>query len=230
MRLALISDIHGNLEAFDSVLQDIKRLKLDKIMCCGDIVNYCANPNEVIDLLKENKVICVQGNHDIHAVDMKEMDKFNAFAQKGLRWTNLVLKKESKDFLKNLPKVYRGEIDGRRLIFVHGSLENPWWDYVYPNTNESILKNYLEKSKAHVIVCGHTHLPFIKRVDGRLVVNCGSVGQPRDHNNKASYCVLDTHSLRAHINRVEYDIDSVAKKIISAGLPGYLAERLSVGR
>lgn len=231
MRLALVSDIHGNWEAFKAVLDDIKKLGLSKTICCGDSVNYCGSPNEVVNYLRENKIVCVQGNHDIHSVDLQEMNKFNSYAQQGLRIMNKVLSKENKEFLSKLPQHYKGEVENRKIVFVHGSINNPWWDYVYSNTNEEILKGFFDKTKAHVIVCGHTHIPFVKRMrDGRLLINCGSVGQPRDNNNKAAYAVLDTHSLSANIRRVEYDINSAARKTISLGLPGYLAERLTQGR
>ncbi|MBI4447472.1 metallophosphoesterase family protein [Candidatus Woesearchaeota archaeon] len=230
MKIAVISDLHSNLEALQAVLKDIKVWRVDKILCCGDIIGYNANPNEVVELIIENHIPCVRGNHDSSVKDFENFDKFNQFAKKALKWTHDNLKMENSAFLSGLPKFFEDKFDDAKVVLIHGSPIDELFDYVYPTTSDDVLKSFLQKTKADILVFGHTHIPFIRRFGAKLVINPGSVGQPRDGINKASYCIIDSKVRSAGIYRVEYDIAITAKKIIGAGLPTYLADRLFEGR
>ena len=121
-------------------------------------------------------------------------------------------------------------IDDRKIFMVHGSPNDHLKEYVYAKTPDPTLLSMLNKAKADILILGHTHQPFVRRISGRLVVNVGSVGQPRDFSSDSEYCILDPQYMQATIQRVNYDINSASKKIISAGLPRYLADRLFEGR
>ncbi|MBI2142536.1 metallophosphoesterase family protein [Candidatus Woesearchaeota archaeon] len=222
MNLAFISDIHSNLEALNAVLADIRKRKIRKVYCCGDIVGYGANPNEVIRLFRERKIVSVMGNHDLNAAIMIHPEWFNELAAEAIVWTNSRLTEKNRFYLSTLPPLLETEL----FMIVHGSPREPVYEYVYP---ESRLKPLLGLVEQPVLVMGHTHLPFVRKIGKKLVINPGSVGQPRDKDVRASYAVFDTKSLHAEIVRVSYDIDAAAKKILKAKLPRSLAERLYRG-
>ncbi len=229
MKLALISDIHSNLEAFEAVLEDIKRRGLKNILCCGDIVGYCANPNECCKLVRDNKVVTVKGNHDQNAVDLKNLDDYEETAAAALRWTNKQLSEENKEFLNNLPKMKSIDIKGLKILLLHGSVDNALYGMIDHRKPESFYADQVERSKSDILAIGHTHIPMIKRVGGNMIVNPGSVGQPRDNRPLASYAVIDTEIMSLDIIRIKYDMEKASKKIITAGLPRYLADRLFKG-
>lgn len=230
MRIAIISDIHSNLEALQAVLNHIKLQRIKTILVAGDLVGYCANPNEVIQLLQKEKAVMIAGDHDAHVLTLKDLSWFNEFAQQALIYTNRVLTKENKAFLKTLKETYETTVDGRKIFMVHGSPDDHLKEYVYAKTPDPTLLAMLNKAKADILILGHTHQPFVRRISGRLVVNVGSVGQPRDYSPDSEYCILDPKYMQATIQRVKYDINTASKKIVSAGLPRYLADRLFEGR
>jgi len=230
MRIAIISDIHSNLEALEAVLTHIKSQRIKTIWAAGDLVGYGANPNEVLELLRKEKVVMIKGDHDKEVIDLKELSWFNAYAQKALIYTNKVLTKENKGFLKTLKETYEASVDDRKIFMVHGSPNDHLKEYVYAKTPDVNLLAMLNKAKTNILIIGHTHQPFVRRISGRLVVNVGSVGQPRDFSPDAEYCILDPMYMQATIQRVKYNIESAAKKIISARLPNYLADRLFEGK
>ena len=230
MKVALIADIHSNLEALNAVMKDIEKQGLKQILCLGDIVGYGANPNECCGIIREKKILSVQGNHDMNAVDMKNLDWYNEYAAPALRWTNSKLTNENKDFLKALPKMNSVNVGGKVMLLVHGSLESPLYGYVFPKTSDSELGIMMLRSKSNILVMGHTHMPMVRRIEHGTIINPGSVGQPRDNIPDASYALLDTQMTKVTIIRVKYDIDSAAKKIITAGLPRYLADQLYKGQ
>lgn len=229
MKIAFIADIHSNLEAFNAVLSDIKSKGIKKIFCVGDIVGYATDCNEVTELIKKEKIKSSAGNHD-YGIILKKLPEFNQYAQKALVWTSKQLKKENKDFLLKLPKILDVKIGSTRITLIHGSPNNPLYTYVFPNTLNETFKKFLIQTKSDILVLGHTHIPMIKRFGRKLVLNPGSVGQPRDSIPKASYCTLDLENLAVNINRVTYNISKTANKIIANGLPRYSAERLYLGR
>jgi len=231
MKIAIISDIHSNLEAFEAVLNNIKSKEIDKIICLGDIVGYGSSPNECIELIKKNGIQSIQGNHDLNAVTLEKLEWFNENAREALKWTNKVLTEENKKFLKELPETLEVKDQKNRLLAVHGSPKDHLYEYLEPTTDEDKIKDMIEDQKADVIACGHTHMPDVKKFELKLFLNPGSVGQPRNNNSKAQYAILDLSNINfVTLEQVEYDIDTAAKKIIQAGLPRFLADRLYVGR
>lgn len=230
MRIAILSDVHSNLEALEAVLKHMRFQRIKIIWVAGDIVGYGASPNEVIQLLQKEKAVLISGDHDSYALTLKELSWFNEFAQEALIYTNKVLTKEKKSFLKTLKEIYESTFDGRKIFMVHGSPNDHLKEYVYSKTPDVNLLAMLNKAKANILIMGHTHQPFVRRISGRLVINPGSVGQPRTNEPDANYCILDPKYMQATIQRVSYDVDSAAKKIISAGLSRYLADRLFNGR
>lgn len=230
MRIAFIADIHSNLEALKAVLNHIKAQKIANILCCGDIVGYGASPNECCEIIKLMKIPCVQGNHDLDAVDLQKPDWYNQYGLAALRWTSKQLTAENKEFLHALPKMSSIKAGGKTILLVHGSIDNPLYGYVFPTASEDQLKDIALRSKSDILAMGHTHMPMVKKVAERIVLNPGSVGQPRDNIPNASYIILDTDLMRANIMRVKYDIDSAARKIVAASLPRYLGDRLYQGQ
>lgn len=225
MKLALISDIHGNLEALNSVLREIKKRKIKNIYCLGDIIDYGANSNECVEVIRKNKIPAIMGNHDFTAVTLEGIEWFNTIAQKSCRITNKLLSERNKKFLLNLPK----KIEIRNMFLAHGSPKDYLHEYIYPEEADYIFREFFKITKKQIIAMGHTHIPFIKKFDDKLAINPGSVGQPRDGNNKASFCILDNKKLKAEIIRVDYDIKKAADKIKEIGMPKILANRLFEG-
>lgn len=243
MRYAIISDIHSNLEAFSAVISKIVGLKADKILCLGDIVGYNANPNEVIDILKSEKALCIIGNHDAVACGLRGPDDFNPLAKRAALWTREQLTDESKTFLKDLPR----ELKMDDFFIFHGSIHATDRYILY---KEDIKENFqlLEKltGQPRIGFFGHTHVrtTYINDRDvisvdlsfelslspsRQYLINPGSVGQPRDHDPRASFLVYDTIEHKVTFYRTDYDIAACQSKIMKAGLPARLAARLETG-
>jgi len=229
-RLAFVSDVHSNLEALEAVLSAAGGLK---VYCCGDIVGYGASPNEVIALLQEIGATCVLGNHD-QASLLGEVADFNSRAAMAAIWTSEHLSQESRTFLSSLPREISTDIGGRRLYITHGSPDDTMWEYVHPSSHSDLFDYYLRKVNADVIALGHTHMAFEWKGEGGLVFNPGSVGQPRDGDPRAAFAILsisagEPSKVDVEIERVEYDVEKSAKKILELGLPPSLASRLFSG-
>lgn len=245
---AIISDIHGNLEALQAVLADISSQNIDEIYCLGDIVGYGPNPRECIDLVMQNCAVCLLGNHDQGA--LFDPEGFNAGAERAIFWTRQML--ESGDaqgnerrweFLGELPRVSR-EGD---FLFVHGSARNPLNEYIFPEDiyNQRKMESIFALVPRYCFQ-GHTHIPGVfteelnffspedvdfqyRLGDQKVLVNVGSVGQPRNGDNRASYVVLDPPMV--YFRRVGYDFDGTASKIYDIpDLDNFLADRLRDGR
>ncbi len=230
MKIAIISDIHSNLEALEAVMADISKKSVDKILCLGDLVGYGANPNEVIELLKKKNVLCIKGDHDLNALTLEKLEHFNEQEKEALKFTNKILTEENKVFLKELPEVLE-LTDKNKLFVVHASELDHFYQGIMPTLDEEKIKDMLDNEKADVLACGHTHLPDLKKFGFKLFLNPGSVGQPRNNNPKAQYALLDLSNLNfVTFELVEYDVDTASKKIIQAGLPKFFAERLYFGR
>jgi putative phosphoesterase len=224
--IAVIADIHSNLEAFERVLGEIR--DCDLILNAGDIVGYNANPNETIELIRKNRIISVKGNHD-YACISDDTFGFNPYAAKAVEWTMKKLTENNKKYLNNLPTIYMENIKDKKIVMVHGSPEDYLNDYVFPEVPEYVLEGFLRNTGADILILANTHAPFIRKIQGKLVLNPGSVGQPRDSNPKASFAFLDLENLEAKIRRIEYNVRRVQEKILKAGLPKFLAERLEDG-
>ncbi len=226
-KLAVISDIHGNLEALDSVLAQLKGLE---IICLGDFVDYGAEPNEVIERIRGTGARSIIGNHDAAALS-GDTSMFNAKAAMSSMWTRTKLTDESRAFLEGLPEEMRVDLDGVGFYFTHGSPDDRLWEYIDPRTDEGIMGHFLDKLGVQAMGLGHTHLPYVWRDGNRVVFNPGSVGQPRDGDWRASYALVsvDRAEVGVQIGRAEYDVEGAASKIRAAGLPGSHAERLGTG-
>ena len=226
-QVAVISDVHANLEALEAVLRQTKGMT---IYCLGDLVDYGANPNEVVERVTKEAAVVILGNHD-HAVITGDASLFNAKAAISSNWTRQHLTRESIDFLKGLPKERRLELDGISSYFTHGSPDDQLWEYVYPSTHHLLFGHYLKKLGVRCIGVGHTHVPFVWEEEGGVVFNPGSVGQPRDGDWRASFAVLSAEGrdVSVEIRRVEYDVEGAAAMIRAAGLPEVFAERLATG-
>ncbi len=241
MRYGIFSDIHSNLEAYEAALEAMRGDGLGAYICGGDIVGYGADPSRCIELTKgfTDKVIC--GNHDWAAVGRLDMAYFNPRAKNAVEWTAKRLSDEERRYLTDLKTLYEG-VD---FTVAHGSLDRPE-EFRYILDIDSALRNF-QMARKGLLFVGHTHSPVIFRKQGdditysrmpevRLaedssyIVNVGSVGQPRDGDPRASYAVYDDRERSVEIKRVDYDIKKAQRKILKAGLPPLLAERLSAGR
>lgn len=255
--LAIISDIHSNLEALNAVLADIATRNVEQIICLGDVIGYGPNPRECIDLIMANVAVTLIGNHD-HAV-LYEPVKFNIGAEAACFWTRQQLEDEPDaalrgkrwDFLGSLPvkHVMSGDRVGLgELMFVHGSPRRPVNEYVFPDdvyNNPSKIQSVFERTN-HLCFVGHTHLPgiFVEREfyspddvemvykvadKQKVLVNVGSVGQPRDRDARACYALVEPRTIR--FVRVPYDVEQTAAKVRQVpDLDDYLAARLKDGR
>ncbi|MGD9488822.1 MAG: metallophosphoesterase [Calditrichaceae bacterium] len=236
MVIAVLSDIHGNLEALETVFRYIDENPVDKIYCLGDIVGYGPNPNECVELIRKRSDITLMGNHDYAALGLANIEYFNEYAKMSTHWTISNLEKENEEFLRKLP--FSHQSDG--IILVHASPANPpYWHYIL-SFEEA--KNELKAFNESICFIGHSHVPVIfsnnrayKQSPFRIeqnqkyIVNVGSVGQPRDGNPKACFVVFDQSAGELEHVRLEYDVEKTYKKIIRAGLPVFLAERLLKG-
>ncbi len=242
MRYGIFSDIHSNLEALDAVIEAYRKEKIDRYLCVGDVVGYASSPKECIEKIRMLAMITVAGNHDWASVNLISTDYFNPLAKEAVFWTQRNLDEEGRYFLEHLMLVYKNE----DLTMVHGTLDEPG-DFNYM-TDGYIASRTFELLETNICFVGHTHVPgvFIKSKDSRIryqedsninikedskyIINVGSVGQPRDGNPKAAYCIYDSDKKNVQIKRISYDIQTVRKKIIAGGLPRFLGERLLIGR
>ncbi len=240
MRYALISDIHGNLQALEAVLRVLENHQIDQYLCLGDIVGYGANPEECVELVRSLTDKTVAGNHDYAAVGLTDISYFNPYAREAVLWTAEHLSEESKQYLRALPLLLK---TGPSTL-VHSTPQRPeLWDYILSPYDALAAFSYFEGSICFV---AHSHRPmmfiqgprglqwdFSDRVqihsDSRYIINTGSVGQPRDRNPKACFALCDTEASEVRILRAEYDISGAQAAIRAAGLPEILAERLQYG-
>jgi len=232
MRIAIISDIHSNLEALTTTFEVIQSEGVDEILCLGDIVGYGANPNECIELVQKRCSMNLLGNHDLAAVDLSAAEFFTSNARSAAEWTSEQLTEEHKEFLRKLP--YTAERD--ELLFVHSSpFEPEEWHYIVSALDaRGVFRHFTQQ----LCFVGHSHVPGVYAESGvkqnvvrgeRFVINVGSVGQPRDGNPKLSFGILDTDRWEYKNVRKDYDVKHASKKILEAGLPQMLAERLFMG-
>jgi diadenosine tetraphosphatase ApaH/serine/threonine PP2A family protein phosphatase len=240
MRFAIFSDIHSNLEAFEAVLADARDNNCTDFVCLGDVVGYNANPHECVERVREMDCPVVKGNHDEQASLLESSRDFNEMAEAAIQWTRDNLSDADKEWLRDL-KLQR---QVRDFTIVHATLDTPdQWGYVFNNLDAAASFTY-----QHTPVCffGHTHVPmaFIRdegvqrrpidklRIEPgkKYFINVGSVGQPRDGDWHAAYCIYHIESNLVEQRRLKYDLETAQKKITDAGLPRLLAERLALGR
>ena len=243
MKALIVSDIHSNLEAFQSVTEDAReRGGFDEIWSLGDLVGYGPDPSACLELLRSYEHSAVAGNHDLAAIGSISVQRFNPYAAAANRWTAEQLTRDQAEYLGKLPLTLEIE----EFTLAHGSPRDPVWEYL--TTVESAIACFTHIDTYWCLV-GHSHMPFlcIPRPDGAafmsfpqdravqldeeaLIVNPGSVGQPRDGDPRASYIVYNDEAQTITHRRVEYDIAATQDKMRRHNLPDYLIDRLSVGR
>ncbi len=240
MKYAIIADIHGNLEAFQTVLEDIKTQNVNQIVCLGDVVGYNANPKECLQIVRDLNIPCVKGNHDEYCSSEEALEGFNPHAAEAVYWTRNQLTTEDRQWLRDLK--YSRMVGN--FTIVHATLDAPQrWGYVFDKLAAAASFPY---QNTQVCFFGHTHVPvafmrdsvvrggtyskFKIDVSKKYFVNVGAVGQPRDNNPKSAYVVFDVDAGTIELRRLDYDIPTTQEKIRAAGLPERLAERLEFGR
>jgi predicted phosphodiesterase len=240
MRIAIFGDIHANLEALEVVLADAREQGCTSYICLGDVVGYNANPRECLQIVQSLKCPVVKGNHDDYASSDSSLESFNPLAEVAIQWTRDQLTPVEKAWLGALPLISKL----RGFTVVHASLEDPGgWGYVL---NQLDAAASFSKQTTKLCFFGHTHnprayikdssvvgLPFEQLVvepDKRYFVNVGSVGQPRDGDWRAAYVVFDEEKRMIRLRRLRYDLAKTQGKILAAGLPPRLADRLAYGK
>ena len=240
MRYAIIADIHGNYDALEAVLEDIADAEIDGYYCVGDIVGYGAEPDRCVDRIAELCKVVVAGNHDYAAIEKTSIEYFNTEARNTVLWTRDFISAEHKNYLSGLELVHEEE----HFTLVHSTLHAPeLFHYVLDNFDAELC---FQRLVSPVCFIAHSHVPIVFHKTDRIeqvfqdrleltpdelaLVNVGSVGQPRDQDPRASYCLYDTDSRVIEIRRVEYNIESAAQKILDAGLPPTNALRIRLGR
>lgn len=248
MLYGIISDLHSNLEAVRAVVEEGKRLGIQKYICLGDIVGYNANPKEVIDIVRDElqPIAVIKGNHDEYVSQETELIGFNPQAAQAVQWTREQLTLDDRQWLYSLPMTKN--LWQLKTTIVHATLDSPEaWGYIF---DKYYAENSFSYQRLPYCFIGHSHVPFAyEQIGGakgviqagryeqirlnpnhKYLINVGSVGQPRDGDNRASFCSFDTDERVVTLHRVEYDIEATQKKIYEAGLPERLALRLQVGR
>jgi predicted phosphodiesterase len=243
MRVAVVSDIHGNRQAFEAVLADIASTGADELWCLGDLVGYGADPDACVELARTHAAVCLAGNHDLAVTGELPLDEFSRGAELAARWTQEVIRPENLAFLEALEPA--GHVDGIGLF--HASPRDPVWEYVL---SALLAEMCLDSAEERIALIGHSHvaLSFVRRegdiatgerrladetadvVVGEWLLNPGSVGQPRDGDPRAAWLLLDIEAGEATWHRVEYDVAGAAAAIRHARLPDSLAERLGYGQ
>jgi predicted phosphodiesterase len=241
MRVAVVSDIHGNYHALAAVLAEVAAEAPDELWCLGDVVGYGPEPNRCCEQVEQDAALCLAGNHDLAVIGALPIDDFNGDAADAVRWTQGVLSAEARRFLGGLaPQAAR---PGAELF--HGSPLDPVWDYVL---SEAAAKASLEVTQAPLVLVGHSHVALKIGYDGvalsgglanagdeidlaasRWLVNPGSVGQPRGGDPRAAWLLLDLAARRATFRRTAYPLERTQAEIRAAGLPETLADRLAHG-
>ena len=239
MKIAVMSDIHGNLEALDAVLEDVYSQGIEKIVCIGDLIGYGPNPEEVIQKVRQVNVCCTIGNHELGILFKLERKWFNPIARKGLSLTEELLSPGSLDFIAGLPSTHTLN----NSLFVHGYPPASVKTYLFEKNTDEIARWFLAPGPKLTFV-GHTHDLELVAWDGRrtdrnplrqgqvvldkskYIINVGSVGQPRDGDNRAKYVIWDPVEGSIEVRFIPYDIQTTVDKIMECGFPEYNASRL----
>jgi predicted phosphodiesterase len=243
MRIALLSDVHGNLPAFEAVLADVDADSADQIWCLGDLVGYGAQPDSCVELARERCDLCLAGNHDLVVTGDIDIADFSSSAAAAARWTRETIGEDALAFLRGLEPAE----PSREIGLYHASPRDPVWEYVLSSWQADECMDLMEPRVGAV---GHSHVAlwFCRTAEGQVegtlakdglerdlsegewLVNPGGVGQPRDGDPRAAWLLLDTGGWTATWRRVEYPIEEAARAIEEAGLPRVLAERLFSGQ
>ena len=234
MRVAVVTDIHGNLPALEAVLAAIESIGVDETYCGGDLVGYGPRPNEVCALIKDLGIPTIYGNYD-YAIGRDLTDCGCAYitphdrdlGQQSVDWTLVHTNERSKAFMRELPFELRFAMGDQRVRLVHGSPRKVN-EYLFEDKPESLYNRLAASADCDVLVFGHTHKPWIHTYGGVQFVNCGSVGKPKDGDPRGAFAILELVNGRveASIQRVPYDAAGVAREVEAVGLPGEFAEKL----
>jgi predicted phosphodiesterase len=243
MRVGVVSDIHGNRQAFEAVLEAIAGSECQEMWCLGDLVGYGADPDACVELARMHAAICLAGNHDLVVRGSLPLDEFSRGAALAAQWTSETITAETRAYLQELEPSLRDEHVG----LYHASPRDPVWEYVLSPLQAEMC---LDVQEHRVCLIGHSHVPLaFQRQSGQLatgqtrdadeqldlstgewLVNPGSVGQPRDGDPRAAWLELDLDAWEATYRRTDYDIGAAAAAIRAARLPASLAERLQFGQ
>jgi predicted phosphodiesterase len=242
VRVAVVSDIHGNRHAFEAVLADARGHGADEIWCLGDLVGYGADPDACVELARDEVAVCLAGNHDLAVTGGLGIEEFSRGAAISAVWTKETIKPDNLAYLEALEPA---GVEGDWGLY-HGSPRDPVWEYVL---SEPIADRCFDEAPERVLFVGHSHvaLAFTRRGDsvagtacpegsradlneGEWILNPGSVGQPRDRDPRAAWLLLDTGDWHASWRRVDYDVEGAQAAIRAAGLPDALADRLEYGQ
>ena len=246
MRLAIIADVHSNLEALEGVLARIQAEKVEAVLNLGDLVGYGASPNEVLSLFQGEKFWSVAGNHDLALLSPERAESFNIIAYQALRWCRDQVQPEYLEFLRSLPLTRKGP---GAFLACHGTPTSADTYISYHFQGKQVLSLLSKSGGLRVCFFGHTHRRALWHRDirgkvarleisqpsvfleaeGHYLINPGSVGQPRDGNPEAAYAIFDDEEFSIHFKSAPYDIPGAQGRILKAGLPPFLAERLSQG-
>jgi len=244
MRLGIFSDVHANIEALSAVMEGYRSESIDEYYCLGDVVGYGASPNECSDLVRTSAEVTILGNHDAAVAGRMDYSYYYEAARQALDLHANVLSKENLEWLRKLP--YKHELEPHGVHLCHGSpLRLEEFEYIFaPEQARECLQIWDELG--HITLIGHSHLckvfalkpghveelpaqDFVLEDGTKYIVSVGSVGQPRDYDNRASYTVFDTDHKRFEFKRVEYDIESAASKIFQSKLERNFGHRLFIG-
>ena len=244
MKFGLVSDIHGNLPAFEEVLDEFERRHIDTIICCGDIIGYGPWPNECAMLVRDRKMIAVRGNHDTLIVGDSEIEEFSSNARRAGLWTRDQLLPETREFLASLPL----PTQFANVAITHASFRDPLWEYIF---DRRVAYHNFHVLETEIGLFGHSHIPTVFQWNGgdvlggrvvddfdllcepgeRYLINPGSVGQPRDGDWRASCAIVtpQNNSWQIQFRRVEYSVEATREEMQRVGLPPPLYDRLLVG-
>ena len=243
MKVAVISDIHGNRHAFEAVLEAVAASDAAELWCLGDLVGYGGEPDACVELAREHAAVCLAGNHDLAAIGRVPLETFTRGAGLAVQWTQEVMRPENLAFLEGLsPQGREGQVG-----LYHASPRDPVWEYVLSTLLAGLC---LDAQSERVCLIGHSHValaftrlpgelttgePYregseLDLTEGEWLLNPGSVGQPRDGDPRAAWLLLDLETWSASYRRTEYDIAGAAAAIRAAHLPDSLAERLEYGQ
>lgn len=230
MKIAVISDIHGNIYALTKVLEDIDNQQVDTIICLGDLVGYGPHPNEVIAMIRRRNIICLKGNYDASVVDngftFIRDTTINSFS---LPWTVEELRASNRYYLASLPENITLKFEDKTITFVHGS---PRAINEYMLENKSDLDEIMNNFKGDILVCAHTHIPYTKNFGNKILINDGSVGKPKIGRPNSTYVIIDLNkdtNTKIEIKELSYDFHKTIKDMEMKNFPGYLINSYRTG-
>lgn len=236
MKFAVIADIHSNIYALQAALKDLQEKNIQEIYCAGDLVGYASFPNEVISILKEKNIPTLMGNYDeaiayfkpTCGCDYKD-EKAAQIGNQSISWTKVHTSEESKEYIKSLPKQLEFVAKGKKVLIVHGS-PRQINEYLFQDKPLEELKEILGLTDAEILICGHTHLPYHKVIDGKHLINAGSVGKPKHGDANGTYVIVSVDmEVSVEVVKFAYDVEKTARAIEESELPNEFAQLLRTG-